>query len=82
MAKDKKIDKFDMLEGIDDVIGAADMTSSNNSGDTVSPKKKKVRKEISLDVDLIETLKKHHTGTLASYIVIAVQEKMKRDGMI
>jgi len=39
-------------------------------------------KTIQLLVDWEEKIKYYHGGTISSYITIAIQEKMKRDGIL
>ena len=47
-----------------------------------SPIKKKKMKSIQLLVKWEDNIKEYHGGTVASYITIAIQEKMKRDGIL
>ena len=48
---------------------------------TSNNKKKKV-KTIQILVDWEEKIKEYHGGTISSYITMAIQEKMKRDGIL
>ena len=44
-------------------------------------KEKKI-KTIQLLLDWEDKIKAYHGGTISSYITIAIQEKMKRDGIL
>jgi hypothetical protein len=44
-------------------------------------KKKKI-KTIQILIDWENKIKSYHGGTISSYIIIAIQEKMKRDGIL
>ncbi len=45
-------------------------------------KKKKKIKTIQILTDWEDKIKKYHGGTISSYITIAIQEKMKKDGIL
>jgi len=72
MAKEKNFDDLDL------VMETAHLSEKKKS--TTSKKKK--MKTIQLLVDWEDTIKEYHGGTIASYITIAIQEKMKRDGIL
>lgn len=48
------------------------------------PNKKvvKIRKEISLPKNWIEIIQEYHVGTVSSYMVDAIKDKLKEDGLI
>ncbi|HIP12374.1 MAG TPA: hypothetical protein EYG73_06615 [Arcobacter sp.] len=72
MAKEKNFDNLDL------VIKTAHLSEKKKS----STNKKKKMKSIQLLVHWEENIKEYHGGTIASYITIAIQEKMKRDGIL
>lgn len=72
MAKEKKFDNLDL------VMDSANLTEKKKS---ISSKKKKV-KTIQILVNWEERIKEYHGGTVSSYITMAIQEKMKRDGIL
>ena len=47
-----------------------------------SQKAKKVRKEISLDEEMIAAIKSFHRGTVSSYCLMAIQNQMRDDGIL
>jgi len=71
MAKEKKFDNLDLI------IDSANLIEKKKTLN----KKKKV-KTIQILVDWEEKIKEYHGGTISSYITIAIQEKMKRDGIL
>jgi len=71
MQKDKKFDNLDL------VINSANLKENK----TRSNKKKKV-KTIQILIEWEEKIKEYHGGTISSYIIMAIQEKMKRDGLL
>ncbi len=72
MAKEKNFDNLDL------VMESANLTEKKK---TSTSKKKKV-KTIQILLDWEEKIKEYHAGTINSYITIAIQEKMKRDGIL
>lgn len=72
MEKEKNFDKLDLEKKIDHL-------SENKK---INTKKIKKMKSIQLLVKWEENIKEYHGGTIASYITIAIQEKMKRDGIL
>jgi len=72
MAKEKNFDNLDL------VMDSANLTEKKK---TSTNKKKKV-KTIQILVDWEEKIKEYQGGTISSYITIAIQEKMKRDGIL
>ena len=45
-------------------------------------KKKKKIKTIQILINWEDKIKKYHGGTISSYITMAIQEKMKKDGIL
>ena len=72
MAKEKNFDDLDL------VMETAHLSEKKKS----STNKKKKMKTIQLLVNWEDNIKEYHGGTVASYITIAIQEKMKRDGIL
>jgi len=72
MAKEKKFDNLDLI------INSAYLSETNKS---TTNRDKKI-KTIQILVDWEEKIKRYHGSTVASYITIAIQEKMKRDGIL
>ncbi|TQV61462.1 MAG: hypothetical protein FNT15_09790 [Sulfurovum sp.] len=72
MAKEKKFDNLDLI------MDSAYLSETNKS---VINRDKKT-KTIQILVDWEEKIKLYHGGTVASYITIAIQEKMKHDGIL
>ncbi len=72
MAKEKNFDNLDL------VMDSATLTEKKKNSNN---KKKKV-KTIQILVDWEEKIKEYHGGTISSYITMAIQEKMKRDGIL
>jgi len=71
VAKEKNFDNLDL------VMDSAKLTERKKS----STNKNKKIKTIQILVDWEEKIKDYHGGTISSYITIAIQEKMKRDGL-
>jgi hypothetical protein len=72
MAKNKKLDNLDL------VMDSAHLSENKKAA---TSKKKKI-KTIQILVDWEERIKEYHGGTVTSYITMAIQEKMKRDGIL
>jgi len=70
-------DKLDFVN--EAVESAALQEKKKNAG--ASNKAKKV-KTIQILIDWENRIKEYHGGTVNSYITIAIQEKMKRDGIL
>lgn len=72
MAKEKNFDELDL------VMDTAHLSEKKKA---TTSKEKKI-KTIQILVDWEDRIKEYHGGTIASYITIAIQEKMKRDGIL
>ena len=72
MAKEKKFDNLDA------VMESANLTEKKKS----STNKKKKIKTIQILTDWEDKIKNFHGGTITSYITMAIQEKMRRDGIL
>jgi len=72
MAKEKNFDNLDA------VIESADLIENEKPKE----QREKKRKTIMIFKDWERKIKEYHGGTIASYIHIAIQEKMKRDGIL
>lgn len=72
MAKGKNFDNLDL------VMNSAHLTESKKP----SKNREKKVKTIQILVDWEERIKEYHGGTISSYITMAIQEKMKRDGIL
>ena len=68
----------DNLDFVDQAVESANLQEKNN---TPKDRKKKV-KTIQILVDWEDKIKAYHGGTVTSYITMAIQEKMKRDGIL
>lgn len=68
----------DNLDFVDQAVESANLQEKNN---TPKDRKKKV-KTIQILLDWEEKIKAYHGGTVTSYITMAIQEKMKRDGIL
>jgi len=73
--------KIDYLDDIDEITKGADMKSARNIKKS-SGTRKKVRKEINLDEEMINAIKGFHRGTISSYLLNAIQTQMRRDGIL
>jgi len=73
-----KMEKEKNVNNLDLVMESAQLSEKKKS----SPIKKKKMKSIQLLVKWEDNIKEYHGGTVASYITIAIQEKMKRDGIL
>jgi len=68
----------DNLDFVDQAVESANLQEKNS---TTKNKEKKI-KTIQILVDWEEKIKAYHGGTISSYITIAIQEKMRRDGIL
>ncbi|MDD3591361.1 MAG: hypothetical protein PHO65_01835 [Sulfurovum sp.] len=68
----------DNLDFVNQAVESANLQEKNN---TPKDRKKKV-KTIQILVDWEDKIKAYHGGTITSYITMAIQEKMKRDGIL
>lgn len=68
----------DNLDFVDQAVESANLHEKNN---TTQDRKKKI-KTIQILVDWEDKIKAYHGGTVTSYITMAIQEKMKRDGIL
>jgi len=66
------------LDFVDQAVKSANLKESN----TTSTNKEKKIKTIQILVDWEDKIKNYYGGTVASYITMAIQEKMKRDGIL
>ncbi|WP_345988726.1 hypothetical protein WCX18_00740 [Sulfurimonas sp. HSL1-2] len=71
--------KKDFLKNIEKVKSSAAM-SEQNSSKVISKEKKK--KLITIPVEWEDKIKAFHGGTVSAYILIALQERMHKDGLI
>ncbi len=68
----------DNLDFVDQAVESANLQEKSN---TPKDRKKKV-KTIQILIDWEDKIKAYHGGTVTSYITMAIQEKMKRDGIL
>ena len=73
--------KKDYLKDIDEVTKGADMQSAKKTTKAQGTRKK-VRKEINLDEEMINAIKSFHRGTVSSYCLMAIQNQMRDDGIL
>ncbi len=66
------------LDFVDQAVKSANLKESN----TASANKEKKIKTIQILVDWEDKIKNYYGGTVASYITVAIQEKMKKDGIL
>ncbi len=66
------------LDFVDQAVKSANLKESN----TASTNKEKKIKTIQILVDWEDKIKNYYGGTVASYITMAIQEKMKKDGIL
>ncbi|MGD9970640.1 MAG: hypothetical protein AB7S65_09290 [Sulfuricurvum sp.] len=71
--------KKNFLQNIEKVKNSAAM-SERETGEPGEKEKKK--KLITIPVEWEEKIRKLHGGTLSAYILIALQERMQRDGLL
>ena len=74
----RKMEKEKNVNNLDLGIESSPMSEKKKN----NPIKKKKMKSIQLLVKWEDNIKEYHGGTVASYITIAIQEKMKRDGIL
>ncbi|HIC99898.1 MAG TPA: hypothetical protein EYH42_10300 [Sulfurovum sp.] len=68
----------DNLDFVDQAVESANLQEKSS---TQKSKEKKI-KTIQILVDWEEKIKAYHGGTISSYITMAIQEKMRRDGIL
>ena len=66
------------LDFVDQAVKSANLKETN----TDTQNKAKKIKTIQILVDWEDKIKNYYGGTVASYITMAIQEKMKRDGIL
>lgn len=70
--------KSAFLKNIEQVKSSAAMTE-NKTNEKAFNKKKKL---INIPVEWEDKIKAYHGGTVNAYILIAIQERMQKDGLI
>ena len=70
--------KKEFLKNIEKVKSSAAMSEQENASKGFEKKKKL----ISLPVEWEEKIKSFHGGTVSAYILIALQERMQKDGLL
>jgi len=68
----------DNLDFVDQAVESANLQEKSS---TPKNKEKKI-KTIQILVDWEEKIKAYHGGTISSYITMAIQEKMRKDGIL
>lgn len=68
----------DNLDFVDQAVESANLQEKS----TPPKDKKKKVKTIQILVDWEDRIKEYHGGTVTSYITMAIQEKMRRDGIL
>ena len=71
--------KKSFLQNIEKVKSSAAMSEKES---VVSEEKGKKKKLITIPVEWEEKIRKFHGGTVSAYILIALQERMQRDGLL
>lgn len=71
--------KKSFLQNIEKVKSSAAMSEREESGKQDKEKKKKL---ITIPVEWEEKIRGFHGGTVSAYILIALQERMQRDGLL
>lgn len=71
--------KKSFLQNIEKVKSSAAMSERENSPKSDKEKKKKL---ITIPVEWEEKIRTYHGGTVSAYILIALQERMQRDGLL
>ena len=71
--------KKSFLQNIEKVKSSAAMSEREESGKHDKGKKKKL---ITIPVEWENKIREFHGGTVSAYILIALQERMQRDGLI
>lgn len=66
------------LDYVDQAIQSANLRENSK---TITNKEKKI-KTIQILLEWENKIKNYHGGTINSYITMAIQEKMKRDGIL
>ena len=70
--------KKDFLKNIEKVKQSAAMSEQKS----VATKHAKKKKLITIPVEWEDKIKAYHGGTVNAYILIAIQERMQKDGLI
>ena len=70
--------KKEFLKNIEKIKQSAAMSEQK----PVPKKLEKKKKLISIPVEWEEKIKGHYGGTVTAYILIAIQERMQRDGLL
>jgi len=68
------------LDFVDEAVESAALQEKKKASGS-SSKEKKI-KTIQILIDWENKIKEYHGGTVNSYITMAIQEKMKRDGIL
>ena len=71
--------KKSFLQNIEKVKSSAAMSERDESKKGDKEKKKKL---ITIPVEWEDKIRQFHGGTVSAYILIALQERMQRDGLI
>jgi len=71
--------KKSFLQNIEKVKSSAAMSEREESAKSDKEKKKKL---ITIPTQWEEKIREYHGGTVSAYILIALQERMQRDGLI
>jgi hypothetical protein len=71
--------KKSFLHNIEKVKSSAAMSEREESQKSDKEKKKKL---ITIPVEWEDKIREFHGGTVSAYILIAIQERMQRDGLI
>ncbi len=71
--------KKSFLQNIEKVKSSAAMSERENVAKT---DKEKMKKLITIPVEWEAKIREFHGGTVSAYILIALQERMQRDGLI
>jgi len=76
--KGEIVARKDKLDFVEKAMSSAKLQEKKSKP---TDKKKKI-KTIQILIDWENKIKEYHGGTVNSYITIAIQEKMKRDGIL
>jgi hypothetical protein len=71
--------KNSFLKNIEKVKNSAAMSEREERKQENKAKKKKL---ITIPVEWDDTIRKFHGGTVSAYILIALQERMQKDGLL
>jgi len=71
--------KKTFLQNIEKVKQSAAMSEQTGSAKSDNEKKKKL---IAIPTDWEDKIREFHRGTVSGYILIALQERMQRDGLL